>query len=138
MVVACLAGVGRLDGCDRPCFDGCKLAQVHLRRSHPQQDFVDFLWIYARKSQKITIFHSVSKNVKTGDLSSKLEPALGFEPRTDGLYKAALKTLDKYRKTWYITSKNAVFAPRKHPPPVTLRPHRANRPHRAKSRAVSV
>ena len=31
------------------------------------------------------MFHSVSKNVKQGDLSSKLEPALGFEPRTDGL-----------------------------------------------------
>ena len=31
-----------------------------------------------------------------------------------------------------------MFAPRKHPPPETLRPHRANRPHRAKSRAVSV
>ena len=47
--------------------------------------FCGFLWIYARKSQKNTMFHSVSKNVKQGDLSSKLEPALGFEPRTDGL-----------------------------------------------------
>ena len=31
------------------------------------------------------MFQSVSKNVKQGDLRLKLEPALGFEPRTDGL-----------------------------------------------------
>ena len=31
------------------------------------------------------MFLYVSKNVKQGDSSSKLEPALGFEPRTDGL-----------------------------------------------------
>ena len=31
------------------------------------------------------MFQSVSEIVKQGDLSSKLEPALGFEPRTDGL-----------------------------------------------------
>ena len=31
------------------------------------------------------MFQSVSKIVKHGDLSSKMEPALGFEPRTDGL-----------------------------------------------------
>ena len=39
----------------------------------------------ARKTQKITMFHCVSEIVRQGDLSSKLEPALGFEPRTDGL-----------------------------------------------------
>ena len=31
------------------------------------------------------MFHSVSKNAKQVILSSKMEPALGFEPRTDGL-----------------------------------------------------
>ena len=31
------------------------------------------------------MFQSVSEFLKQGDLSSKLEPALGFEPRTDGL-----------------------------------------------------
>ena len=85
MVVARLAGACFIDGGDWPHFEECKLAQAYLRRSPPQEDFVDFLWIYARKSQKITMFHSVSEIVKQGDLSSKLEPALGFEPRTDGL-----------------------------------------------------
>ena len=52
------------------------------------------------------MFHSVSENVKQGDLSSKMEPALGFEPRTDGLQNRS-STAELSR---HIASRNRMHA----------------------------